>query len=323
MIFISQKIVFDINGLMYYNSIEQETIMARKKSTKYLNNKDMLREIHSSKLSYCYAMEDKFMTFDLIVEDINDINDETIQQAKENKARRLSGLGYEKGITKWDAESGKLATKPKQAEFKVDASTIDTDDVVIRVMTYNHIPEAPGRKKNPKTVADKHERLNFPPFQHHACVDGTWQEVLRSHWQDGFANGSFRLDHGGLTPELAKMMMKLVERYAMRGNWRGYSYRDEMESSALLQLSEVGLKFNEARSDNPFAYYTQILQNSFTRVLNLEKRNQHIRDDILQDSGYMPSFNRQIDDEVAQQRAREDDIEKGQQELKDRGYNIL
>jgi hypothetical protein len=37
----------------------------------------------------------------------------------------------------------------------------------------------------------------------------------------------------------------------------------------------------------------------------------------------MPSFNRQIDDEVNQQRARDEDIEKGQQELKDRGYNII
>jgi hypothetical protein len=315
--------VFDIKGLKYYNSTEQETIMARKKSTKYLNNKDMLREIHSSKLSFCYALDDKFMSFDLIVETPDDITDANIQQAKENKAHKLSGKGYETGINHWDATDGNRNTKPKQAEFKVAATSIDTDDVVIRVMTYDHIPEAPGRKKNPKTVADYHERLNFPPFKHYARVDGEWQEVLRSHWQDGFANGSFRLDHGGLTPELARMMMKLVERYAMRGNWRGYSYRDEMESAALLQLSEVGLKFNEARSDNPFAYYTQILQNSFTRVLNLEKRNQHIRDDILEDSGYMPSFNRQMDDEVAQQRAREDDIEKGQQELKDRGYNIL
>ena len=66
---------------------------------------------------------------------------------------------------------------------------------------------------------------------------------------------------------------ELVERYAMRGNWRGYTYNDEMQSTALLQLSEVGLKFNEARSQNPFAYYTATITNSFTRVLNLEKRN--------------------------------------------------
>ena len=105
----------------------------------------------------------------------------------------------------------------------------------------------------------------------------------------------------------------------------GNTYNDEMRSAALLQLSEVGLKFNEARSANPFAYYTATITNSFTRVLNLEKRNQNIRDDILQDGGYMPSFNRQLDDEAAKQAARDEDDahEKQQQELKDAGYNRL
>jgi hypothetical protein len=295
--------------------------MARKKSTNYLNNKDMLKEIHASKLSYCYAVEEKFTPFDIIVDTLDEITEDTIQQAKENQAHKLSGIGYENGIALWAETDGNRNTKPKQADFRVLPDSIQTDDIVFRVMTYDHIPETPGRKKNPKTEADKHTRLNFPPFQHYARVDGEWGEVLRSHWEGGFGNGQFKMDHGSLTPTLARMMMKLVERYAMRGNWRGYSYRDEMESAALLQLSEVGMKFNEARSDNPFAYYTQVLQNSFTRVLNLEKRNQHIRDDILQDSGYMPSFNRQIDDEGAQQRAREEAHEKEKQELKDAGYN--
>ena len=93
------------------------------------------------------------------------------------------------------------------------------------------------------------------------------------------------------------MFLKLVERYSHRSNWRGYTYVDEMRGQALLQLSEVGLKFNEAKSDNPFAYYTAAITNSFTRVLNLEKRNQTIRDDILIDTGHLPSFSRQIQHE--------------------------
>ena len=35
----------------------------------------------------------------------------------------------------------------------------------------------------------------------------------------------------------------------------------------------IGLQFNEAKSDNPFAYYTTAaVNNSFTRVLNIEKK---------------------------------------------------
>lgn len=297
--------------------------MTRKKSTKYLNNKDMLKEIHKSKLSYCYALDPKYTQFDIILDSVDEITPATIEQARENHAARLSGQGYEDGIEYWHETDGARTTKPKQADFRVDPSSIPDEDLVFRVMTYEHVPETPGRKKTPKLTSDLHTRVNFPPFKHYSLHDGELKEVVRSHWQGGFDNGHFSQTHGNLTPTLAKMMMKLVERYAMRGNWRGYTYNDEMQSAALLQLSEVGLKFNEARSSNPFAYYTATITNSFTRVLNLEKRNQNIRDDALQDGGYMPSFSRQMDDEAAQQRARAEDEERGQQELKDRGYNIV
>ena len=42
------------------------------------------------------------------------------------------------------------------------------------------------------------------------------------------------------------------------------------------------MQFDESKSDNPFAYYTAAVTNSFVRVINIEKRNQNIRDDILE-----------------------------------------
>jgi hypothetical protein len=66
-----------------------------------------------------------------------------------------------------------------------------------------------------------------------------------------------------------------------------------MRGQALLQLSQIGLQFDESKSQNPFAYYTAAITNSFTRILNLEKKNQHIRDDILEMNGLNPSWTRQ------------------------------
>ena len=97
-----------------------------------------------------------------------------------------------------------------------------------------------------------------------------------------------------MTRTLANMFIKLCDRYATRSNWRGYTYNDEMKASAVLQLTYVGLRFNEAKSANPFAYYTAAITNSFCRVLNTEKRNQNIRDDILEMNGLNPSFSRQM-----------------------------
>jgi hypothetical protein len=113
----------------------------------------------------------------------------------------------------------------------------------------------------------------------------------------GMGNGHFSNDHGKITEKLAHMFLKLAERYSQRSNWRGYTYVDEMRSQALMQLSQIGLQFDESKSENPFAYYTAAITNSFTRILNIEKKNQNIRDDILEMNEMMPSFTRQAKNE--------------------------
>ena len=140
----------------------------------------------------------------------------------------------------------------------------------------------------------KHVRLNFPPFYHYRLDDNKQPFLVgKSHWQGDLEHGEFSKDHGQMTRKLAHMFMKLCERYATRSNWRGYTYNEEMRGQALLQLSQIGLQFDEAKSQNPFAYYTAAITNSFTRILNLEKKNQNIRDDMLEMNGLNPSWTRQ------------------------------
>jgi hypothetical protein len=117
--------------------------------------------------------------------------------------------------------------------------------------------------------------------------------VGKSHWQGDLDSGTFFREHGAMTRKLALMFMKLCERYATRSNWRGYTYNEEMRGQALLQLSQIGLQFDESKSSNPFAYYTAAITNSFTRILNIEKKMQNIRDDILEINGLNPSWTRQ------------------------------
>ena len=272
------------------------------KKINYLNNKDILKEIHKSKLSYCYVSDDRYSDPDIIVESLSKINKTNIKQAQQNRASKMQSEAYQESMAKGDWDK-----KPKQKDFAVDPNSIAVDDLVFRVMTYEHIPDDPERKKTTKTVADTKSKVNFPPFKHY-ILDSNGinpREVVRSHWVGGLHNGHFSTDHGQITNKLGSMFMKLVERYSQRGNWRGYTYVDEMRGQALVQLAQIGLQFNEAKSDNPFAYYTATVNNSFTRVLNLEKRNQSIRDDILIESGHLPSYGRQIEYENEMRELRE------------------
>jgi len=269
------------------------------KKINYLNNKDMLKEIHQSKNSFCEYTDQKYADYDIIVDTLQEVFlSETQDKARAARAARLGSQAFAIAV----ANNTSRTEKPKLSEYKIKADTIPVDDLVYRVLTFEHIPLAPGRKKNPKSTADSHIKLNFFPFKHYIIENGATKEVGRSHSKAG----KFNLERGSITNKLAKMFILMVNKYGQRGNWRGYTYIDEMKGQALLQLAQMGLQFDESKSDNPFSYYTQSLQNSFTRVLNLEKKNQDLRDDLLIDSGASPSFTRQLNIEAEIRQLRED-----------------
>ena len=253
----------------------------------YLNNKDMLLEIHRSKTSYCSFTKPEYHQYDLIVPSLDKINIRTIAEAKRNRAKRLGQQEFERRKA-----SGE---KIKLADCEVDYKKIQKTDVVFRVMTFDHIPLNGTRKKNPKSLADHRDKVNFPPFQHYKFEEDAPDTLVcvgKSHWKGDLVKGKFDKDAGQITNTLARMMIKLCERYATRGNVRGYTYNDEMKGMAILQLTQIGLQFDESKSDNPFAYFTAAVTNSFVRVINTEKRNQNIRDDILEINGMNPSYSR-------------------------------
>lgn len=230
-----------------------------------------------------------------------------IEQAIKNRADRLSKIEFEKYNDSDDIEKKKLA------DFSIDPSQISKTDVVFRVMSWEHIPTDEDVKakviaKNEdedgsfvlteyddeEVKVGKFVKINFPPFVHYKIKeDNTPYLVGKSHWRGTLDGGHFSKDHGKMTNKLANMFIKLCERYATRSNWRGYTYNDEMRSQALLQLSQIGLQFDESKSSNPFGYYTTVITNAFTRVLNIEKRNQNLRDDILELNNLNPSYTRQ------------------------------
>jgi hypothetical protein len=253
---------------------------------KYLTNKDLLREIHLSKNTYCTFDKPEYSTYDIILPNLEKINIRTVAEAKRNQATRLAKEAQE--------QSAQRGQKLPIKEFEIDYKKIAKTDLVFRIMTFEHVPLAPGRKKTLKNTADSHEKVNFPPFQHWKFdANDNLVCVGKSHWKGSISSGKFSKDHGQMTDNLARMFLKLCDRYATRGNVRGYTYNDEMKGQAILQLTQIGLQFDESKSDNPFAYYTAAVTNSFVRIINIEKRNQNIRDDILEMNGMNPSWTRQ------------------------------
>lgn len=271
----------------------------------YLNNRDMLAEIHKSKVTYCSYLQPEYSEYDIIINNLHQIDSDLIDEAKKAKATRLQRKAYDESI--------KAGIKRKQDEFAVDPNTLATTDLVFRLMTWDHIPYIQAAKpESPKWLDDidsqeteyddvpvvqsptKKPRLNFPPFQHYKITDNFSPYLVgKSHWKGTIANGEYCKDHGKMTNALAKIFVLMCNRYVSKANFRNYSYADEMVSQGLMQLSQVGLQFDESKGSNAFAYITTVIHNAFIRVLNSEKKNQNIRDEILEDNGYDPSYTRQ------------------------------
>ena len=275
------------------------------KKVNYLNNRDILKEIHRSKNTYCsYLDRETDHQYDIILPSVDKINQRTVAEARRNRADRHK------------RETGEILDPKKD---------IANTDLVFRIICWEHIPKVPKKltkaqeKKKSKLeellemddvdyeddglqelMEDVKQDLNyvklpFPPFYHYRIDENKVPYLVgKSHWKGDLDSGEFCKDHGMMTPKLAHMFIKLCERYATRSNWRGYTYNEEMRGQALLQLSQIGLQFDESKSQNPFAYYTAAITNSFTRVLNIEKKMQNIRDDILEQNGLNPSYTRQF-----------------------------
>jgi len=301
--------------------------MARKK--KYLNNSDMLKQIHLSKMSYCMFLDPiNDNQQDMILDHLDEIQGtQNIQVSKDEEGEPI----MEDVSVITIARQLRAKRLNKLNDTKLTMDDIDITDVVFRIMTSEHIPLVPKKKAKKKTkkkqiitelfdefddnvlsvdnvITDEVEmvplRCKFPPFFHYRVNDNLEPSVVgKSHWKgEKLDEGEFGMEHGQVTNELAIMYMKLCERYATRSNWRGYTYNDEMRGQALLQLAQVGLQFNEHKSANPFSYFTAIVTNSFTRVLNIEKKMQNIRDDILEDNNLTPSWTRQFANEQTHQK---------------------
>jgi len=102
-------------------------------------------------------------------------------------------------------------------------------------------------------------------------------------------------EEGKMSNELAKMLTLLTARYGKKGNFANYTYNEDMQAYAMMMLVRTWNSFDPAKSNNPFAFFTQCIKNSFIQYLNQEKRQRVIRDEILVDKGLTPSYNYQME----------------------------
>lgn len=70
---------------------------------------------------------------------------------------------------------------------------------------------------------------------------------------------------------------QIATRLATKPNFSGYSYKEDMISDGIENCLLYINNFNSEKSQNPFAYFTQIIWYAFLRRIQKEKKQMYIR----------------------------------------------
>lgn len=76
---------------------------------------------------------------------------------------------------------------------------------------------------------------------------------------------------------IGECFMKIAEGLSHKPNFINYTYRDEMISDGIENCLMYFDNFDETKSKNPFAYFTQIIYYAFLRRIQKEKKQLYVK----------------------------------------------
>lgn len=76
---------------------------------------------------------------------------------------------------------------------------------------------------------------------------------------------------------VGECLLLISQKLANKPNFNGYSYKEEMISDGIENSLMYINNFDPAKSNNPFAYFTQIIKFSFIRRIEKEKKQHYIK----------------------------------------------
>ena len=115
-----------------------------------------------------------------------------------------------------------------------------------------------------------------------------FNEYFYKFWEDIFFpyldehNIKTVIHLGDLMDRRKFVSYKIANHLSYRPNFINYTYRDEMISDGIENCLQYASNFNPEKSNNPFAYFTQIIYYAFIRRIQKEKKQQHVRHKIIE-----------------------------------------
>jgi len=85
---------------------------------------------------------------------------------------------------------------------------------------------------------------------------------------------------------LGECFLKIATHLSYKPNFVNYMFREDMISDGIENCVQYIHNFNPERSQNPFAYFTQIIHYAFLRRIQKEKKQLEIKTKIIERTGF-------------------------------------
>ena len=82
---------------------------------------------------------------------------------------------------------------------------------------------------------------------------------------------------------IGECILKIATHLSYKPNFINYSYRDDMILDGIENCIQYIDNFDPTKSNNPFAYFTQIIYYAFLRRIQKEKKQAYIKGKLIQD----------------------------------------
>ena len=89
-----------------------------------------------------------------------------------------------------------------------------------------------------------------------------------------------------VTDYIGSCFLKIANHLSYRPNFINYTFRDDMISDGIENCLQYLNNFNPEKSNNPFAYFTQIIYYAFIRRIQKEKKQVIIKQRMIAESNY-------------------------------------
>ena len=136
------------------------------------------------------------------------------------------------------------------------------------------------------TTDNKPKRIRTPAKKEHYVNNKVFLEAMIEYKDKCNKANKRGRKNPPVTNYIGECFLKIANHLSYRPNFINYTFRDDMISDGIENCLQYLGNFNPKKSNNPFAYFTQIIYYAFIRRIQKEKKQTIIKHKLIQDANY-------------------------------------